>query len=90
MRPRCCRASSRRWPVCPARSRSRVASGEILLSLGLIAMLLGVEALDERRSVWERLAARPLYLRWAVYYAVLVCLIVLGTWNLRQFIYMQF
>ena len=74
----------------PRSLQVRVASGEILLSLGLIAMLLGVEALDERRSVWERLAARPLYFRWAVYYAVLVCLIVLGTWNLRQFVYMQF
>ena len=74
----------------PRSLQVRVASGEIVLSLGLIAVLVGVEALDERRSVWERLAAGPLYLRWAVYYAVLVCLIVLGTWNLRQFVYMQF
>ena len=74
----------------PSSLQVRVASGDIVLSLGLIAVLVGVEALDERRSVWERLAARPLHLRWAVYYAVLVCLIVLGTWNLRQFVYMQF
>ncbi len=74
----------------PRSLQVRVASGEIVLSLGLIAVLVGVEALDERRSVWERLAARPLYLRWAVYYAVLVCLIVLGIWNLQQFVYMQF
>ena len=74
----------------PSSLQVRVASGDVVLSLGLIAVLVGVEALDERRSVWERLAARPLHLRWAVYYAVLVCLIVLGTWNLRQFVYMQF
>jgi hypothetical protein len=40
--------------------------------------------------MWERLRARPLVLRWAVYYALLAALVVLGTWNLRQFVYMQF
>jgi len=68
----------------------RIATGEMLLSFVLIAVLMGVEALDDRRSVWERLAVRPVYVRWAVYYAVLVCLIVLGTWNLQQFVYMRF
>jgi hypothetical protein len=28
--------------------------------------------------------------RWAVYYTLLAGVIVLGTWNLRQFVYMQF
>jgi D-alanyl-lipoteichoic acid acyltransferase DltB (MBOAT superfamily) len=68
----------------------RIGGGEILFSLGLIAVLLGVEALDERRSLWERLAARPVVVRWGVYYALIVSLIVLGTWNLQQFVYMQF
>ena len=68
----------------------RIMSAEILTALALIGVLLAVEALDERRSVWVRLADRPLYVRWAVYYAVFVCLILLGTWNLQQFVYMQF
>ncbi|HJN43750.1 MAG: acyltransferase [Acidobacteria bacterium] len=68
----------------------RIANPEILFSIGLIAVLLCVEAFDERRSVWERLADRPVYLRWGVYYAVLGSLIVLGTWNLQQFVYMGF
>jgi D-alanyl-lipoteichoic acid acyltransferase DltB (MBOAT superfamily) len=68
----------------------RIMDPEILLAIGLIAVLLGIEALDERRSVWERLADRPVYVRWGVYYAALVSLVVLGTWNLRQFVYMGF
>jgi D-alanyl-lipoteichoic acid acyltransferase DltB (MBOAT superfamily) len=74
----------------PTLLQARIGTGEILLSFVLIAVLMAVEALDERRSLWERLAVRPLYVRWAVYYAVLACLIVLGTWNLQRFVYMQF
>jgi len=65
-------------------------TGEIYLSLGLIALLLVVEALDEWRSFWERLRTWPVYVRWPVYYALLFSLLVIGKWNLTQFVYMQF
>ena len=68
----------------------RLATGDVLLSVALIAVLVGVEALDERRPFWERLAVRPRYVRWGVYYALLIGLIVFGTWELQQFVYMQF
>ncbi len=68
----------------------RLQDPTILLSLGLIALLLLVEAFDDLRSVWSRLAARPVYLRWAAYYALLLMLVVLGNWNFAQFVYMQF
>jgi D-alanyl-lipoteichoic acid acyltransferase DltB (MBOAT superfamily) len=68
----------------------RLTSGSVPLSLLLIALLVGVELVDEKRPVWERLRARPVALRWAVYYAMLAALIVLGTWNVREFVYMQF
>lgn len=74
----------------PRLLRARLANKEILLSLALIAVLLGVEALDEARPFWERVRARPLLVRWALYYALLFGLIVLGTWNLQRFVYMQF
>lgn len=74
----------------PALIRVRLTNGEILLSLAFIALLLGVELLDEARPIWERLRVRPVYLRWAVYYALAGCLVVLGTWKLQQFVYMQF
>ena len=68
----------------------RIASGEILYSLALITVLLLWEVIDERRPVWDRLATSPVYVRWVVYYALLTCLIVLGTWNQLEFVYMQF
>jgi len=63
---------------------------EHYLGFGLIAFLVFVEVLDERRSIWKRLAAWPVALRWAAYYAVIFALLFLGRWQAREFIYMQF
>ncbi len=65
-------------------------SGEQALAVGLIAVLLALEVLDERRPLRERLAAAPVYWRWTAYYGVLAALLILGRWQAREFIYMQF
>ncbi|MHC4709653.1 MAG: MBOAT family O-acyltransferase [Planctomycetota bacterium] len=65
-------------------------TAEHYLGFGLIALLIVIEILDERRSIWKRLAAAPLVLRWGVYYAGIFALLILGRWQAREFIYMQF
>jgi hypothetical protein len=60
------------------------------LAFTLIALLLGIEIVDERRSVIQRLAAAPAVLRWAVWYLGIFVLLILGRWQAREFIYMQF
>jgi len=69
---------------------TRLLNPEILVSIGLLTLLMAIEILDDIRPVWARLAARPVYVRWAAYYALLLFLLVLGHWNLTQFVYMQF
>jgi len=49
-----------------------------------------VEALDERRPIALRLAAAPTALRWSSYYFVIFGLLILGRWQAKEFIYMQF
>ncbi len=56
----------------------------------LIAGLMAVEWFDERRSIFERLAAAPRWLRWSVWYLALALLLLLGRWQAREFIYMSF
>ncbi|HUB15360.1 MAG TPA: MBOAT family O-acyltransferase [Acetobacteraceae bacterium] len=56
----------------------------------LIALLLVIEILDERRPMADRLARAPVALRWTAYYACLFALLLLGRWQAREFIYMQF
>jgi D-alanyl-lipoteichoic acid acyltransferase DltB (MBOAT superfamily) len=58
--------------------------------LALIAFLVAVEIADERRSIFGRLAAAPAVLRWAVWYAAIVAMLLFGRWQAREFIYMQF
>ena len=58
--------------------------------LTFIVLLVAIEVLDERRSIWKRLAAMPVALRWAFYYMGFFALIFLGRWQAQEFIYMQF
>lgn len=60
------------------------------LGAALIALLLCVESLDERRPIAKRLAASPVVLRWGAYYSVMFGLLILGQWQSKEFIYMQF
>ncbi|MGQ7793583.1 MBOAT family O-acyltransferase [Faunimonas sp. B44] len=63
---------------------------EHAIGASLIALLMAVEILDERRPLALRLAAAPVILRWSAYYAAIFGLLVLGRWHAQQFIYMQF
>ena len=65
-------------------------SGSFWLSLGLIAFLMIVEALDEVRPMAMRLFALPLALRWSCYYAVIFSILVIGVWSTGGFVYMKF
>lgn len=60
------------------------------LGAALIALLIVVEALDERRPIRDRLAAAPVVLRWSAWYAGIFALVLLGRWQAGGFIYMQF
>lgn len=60
------------------------------LGAALIALLLCVESLDERRPIAKRLAASPVALRWGAYHSVMFGLLILGQWQSKEFIYMQF
>jgi len=77
-------------PELPTLFKAYPITGEVYLSLALIGVLLLIEALDEWRAFWEKLVTRPVYVRWAFYYALLICLVVIGQWGQKQFVYMQF
>ena len=82
--------TARAVPLLPRLLWVRLQDPAIGLAIATIAVLVVVEIADEGRPLWDRLRERPVVLRWAVYYALLAALVLLGTWNLRQFVYMQF
>ena len=65
-------------------------SAEQLTGFGLIAFLVVYEIVDERRSVFQRLSAAPIALRWGAYYLGIFVLLLFGRWQAKEFIYMQF
>jgi len=74
----------------PSMLQARLRTSEILISVVLIAILVAIEILDERKPWRERLADKSISVRWAVYYGAVLALLVLGTWQLQNFVYMQF
>jgi len=65
-------------------------TAEHYTAFALIAFLIGIEIVDERRSIFQRLAAAPVAVRWGIYYLAILALLILGRWQAREFIYMQF
>jgi len=78
------------WAELPGLIVHYPFSADHALGAVLILVLLAVEIVDEKRSIFSRLAAAPAALRWAVWYGVLAALLLLGRWQAREFIYMQF
>lgn len=56
-----------------------------------IAVMETVHVFQRRPGLRERLAAKPLALRWALYYGIIIATLFLGSFNQsQQFIYFQF
>lgn len=63
----------------------------IVLSFIMIVVLLSVNTLQYYFwQLGEKLFAQPVYVRWAVYYSLLIGIIKLGVFSKAQFIYFQF
>jgi alginate O-acetyltransferase complex protein AlgI len=68
----------------------RSYSREFYSYFALLALLLIVEVMEERWNLWERIRLRPVYVRWAMYYAVALVIVGLGIWRPTAFIYQSF
>jgi D-alanyl-lipoteichoic acid acyltransferase DltB (MBOAT superfamily) len=65
-------------------------TSEHVMGFTLIVLLIAVEVFDERRPIAQRLAAAPTAVRWGTYYLGIFALLILGRWQAKEFIYMQF
>lgn len=78
------------WNLLPLMAKTYMYTPEFLIAIAGIALLMIVEIFDEKVSMWEWLRARPAYVRWSVYYALIFILLTLGKWGSQEFIYMKF
>lgn len=63
---------------------------ELILSVGGICLLLGVEYAQERWHLLAWLARQPLYVRTFVYSGLAMAIVIFGAFTSKQFIYFQF
>ena len=62
----------------------------LLVVISSIVLLETVHYLKRKRNFTEMFLQKPIYIRWAVYYAVVLAIIFFGVFENRQFIYFQF
>ena len=74
----------------PSMLQARLVASDVLLSVILIVVLMAIETLDEHKPWRDRMVAQPTLVRWSVYYTGILTLLILGTWQLQNFVYMQF
>ena len=64
--------------------------GQLILSCGLIAGLLAIEASLSSDDIRIVLRGRPVWARWTMYYGIVLAILLLGVFNASKFIYFQF
>jgi D-alanyl-lipoteichoic acid acyltransferase DltB (MBOAT superfamily) len=63
---------------------------ELVVSLISIGILLSVQLMEERRKFIDRFSEKPIWIRWPVYYSLLLAILLFGNFGAKQFIYFQF
>jgi alginate O-acetyltransferase complex protein AlgI len=63
---------------------------DLLLACGLIIFLQVIEHAQSKWDLSKVIRVQPIYLRWTIYYGLILSIIFLGIFENRQFIYFQF
>jgi len=63
---------------------------DLLIALGLIGFMEGIHFLQRHGGIRHMLSERPIWVRWPVYYAMIMLIVVFGQFGAKQFIYFQF
>ena len=68
-----------------------VGINDILISISLIAFMECYNLYERSGNVWEKLAAKPRWVRWGIYYILLFGILFLAPYSrVTNFIYFQF
>ena len=62
----------------------------IFSSFSFIILLEIIHIIQGNGSIREKLSTKPLFVRWAMYYSIVIVIIFFGVFNKREFIYFQF
>jgi D-alanyl-lipoteichoic acid acyltransferase DltB (MBOAT superfamily) len=63
---------------------------ELMVGVPSIGVLTVVHLLQSRGSVIQKLSQKPIWIRWSVYYFIILSILLFGNFGSKQFIYFQF
>lgn len=63
---------------------------ELMIAVASIGVLILVHLLQRRGSVVQILSQKPTWVRWSVYYSIILSILLFGNFGSKQFIYFQF
>ncbi len=63
---------------------------DLAIAFGAIGLLLSVQVAQRRAGERPMISAQPVWLRWAVYYAAVLAIVLFGVYEHAEFIYFQF
>ena len=63
---------------------------EFLIALVAIGFMEFIHLIQRHVGIRHMLSGKPIYLRWSVYYAMILFILAFGEFGLKQFIYFQF
>ena len=67
-----------------------ISVSEFFISLLAIGILISVEIIQKRRGIRSWINARPVWIRWTVYYGVVFAILLFGVFESEVFIYELF
>ena len=71
-------------------SPTGVSGSDICIALALLAFMEWVHTVQKDGSIIAVLNRKPVFVRWSVYYGLVVAILILGVFGGSQFIYFQF
>ncbi len=67
-----------------------LSNQDLIISAALIIFLEVVHYIQSKKNISEILTQKPVYVRWTLYYGLILVILFLGVFENRQFIYFQF
>jgi D-alanyl-lipoteichoic acid acyltransferase DltB (MBOAT superfamily) len=63
---------------------------DLVIAVVVTLVMVTYDMLDKRERVWHRLQARPFWVRWSLYYVLVLAILFYSDNNVANFIYFQF
>jgi len=63
---------------------------ELLIGVAAIVLMEIIHIMQNKYSIRDWIRSKPTYIRWSIYYAIVIMILFFGVYENRQFIYFQF